>query len=1336
MGDVIKTIISSSLKALEQGALQDFCLSFLPIFDSRFNGLERHGGTASGKTRAGTPDLLKTDPDGSHICVQCSAEQDYWSKPKKNINAWKPIKDIDECVSKIKNIKEIVLCSSQEIPTNLPNAKANIISYVKNIDNKIVVTLFSISNFEEELSVSRKYLAIIRKYFPDLYEVISASAEKKVLETVLLLYKKHPASLTSVEAIVTSFFSDITSNPDLKKIEMEIAKVSRSRFEHVLPSDVKQIYRQSVVDFYRKNAVLGNIFTIAGVPKIGKTNWVTQLCLEMKRQGIEIIWFDTPYESYEQKILMEDFKRIVIGKVVGYEIANQYADKKITRQELNNFIEQSRSMGKCLVVFDNSEHFAPEYLLDMKSIWAIIQKAAIGKNLGLVYISRKKLKQTLGNASKDVLCPKWDETEIKQLLELSKVEIAGDITKYCELLASFSGGHPLVALSIAKRAKSIEELLISKITPAPALQDEDLAEDFKQILFNDLLKDDDHRDIVLRLSLLTARFKTSLMEFMSSEVSPSLRTPARLMLDNLEGSLIEGDEALGYQIAFIFKQIASNYIPIEQKREIYDRISKYLMTPKNNVIDVDEAADAVLYAIMAGKLQNAFIWTNMLLFHKRKSPYTQEQLKYLLMKLSILEALNVPTEKQEKLSYYLTLLALSARYVEISEIDRANEILRKLIESPIKQEDIPNGFRVSAHFVNAGTLNYYMINLLAKKEFDAALVILDRCDVALFLKMTLEIKTDLSFLHIAIENAKLSSFPSDFIKKMIISTSSNDELVLGELAECFCAMGVIAVKENKSDLFNEILSKMTCDTPLWTILKNIATAEFALSSKKQNDCIEMTDQLIKLMDSLGDHSKRLEARIYLTRGDAHFQLPDYQAAFRAYDKVFKITDMKESFGSAWANYRMGLCENDELRAIEYLNLSSILFNNIGYDNLKAQSDAEKAVLLYKLGRLTEAVEIFDALAEGYFLKKIERYAPIVAVGLSAMTRLRYELTGEEFDLKSGNERVWPKLERRIFSGIADEAKPEAGICSAYFIISNIYKKIEAKELYEKALVKIFQGQPLNENEIYVRAKAGMELLCIFAIGGKDDLIRGTIEQLFAEFRELRIPNGKIFLHYSFEIMEAALKNKILSSDNYRKVLDLFETSLNAIQTANKDEWLAEIYKRKAGMDGVTEEKDYAPELLVRAMEYALKSDNYDVLRDVGHQLGFKHYRRATSIEHLALIHLAVLLGLSNDGGNIARLETLATNIMNLWSTISYRRLSEVDLFYWNNLRDRIKNTAANAPNDLRAPIAILLLIAVNHEENNSKYDKARHWATERLRGQKDKIPKDDYEFIEKCFNVS
>jgi len=62
--------ISSALKAMEEGKFQDFCLDFLLLFDSSYKGLGRHRGTVEGKTRKGTPDLIKTLNNGKQIAVQ------------------------------------------------------------------------------------------------------------------------------------------------------------------------------------------------------------------------------------------------------------------------------------------------------------------------------------------------------------------------------------------------------------------------------------------------------------------------------------------------------------------------------------------------------------------------------------------------------------------------------------------------------------------------------------------------------------------------------------------------------------------------------------------------------------------------------------------------------------------------------------------------------------------------------------------------------------------------------------------------------------------------------------------------------------------------------------------------------------------------------------------------------------------------------------------------------------------------------------------------------------------------------------------------------------------
>jgi hypothetical protein len=176
MGDPIKTLLSNSIKALEQGAFQDFNLLFLPLFDSRFACLERHGGTADGKTRPGTPDLIKTNTDGSTLCVQCSVDRKYWSKPA-NINEWKPIVDIIKCKKHIPNIKEIILCTSQEIPTGSAKVKSDIKNCAKEYTNA-EITILSISNYEEEISNNiTKYKEVIKRFCPNLYKILSKESK-------------------------------------------------------------------------------------------------------------------------------------------------------------------------------------------------------------------------------------------------------------------------------------------------------------------------------------------------------------------------------------------------------------------------------------------------------------------------------------------------------------------------------------------------------------------------------------------------------------------------------------------------------------------------------------------------------------------------------------------------------------------------------------------------------------------------------------------------------------------------------------------------------------------------------------------------------------------------------------------------------------------------------------------------------------------------------------------------------------------------------------------------------------------------------------------------------
>ena len=152
----LRVEINKAIREMEQGRFQDFCLMFLSAQDRSYSGLERFGHTPGGKTRKGTPDLLKTLDDGRQLAVQCSTEKSYWNKPSNEANystSWKPCMDLDDCLEKLQDPVEIVLCCNQEIPTNHPNAKADILNYASH-KTKAKITILALEDFDQNLAIN------------------------------------------------------------------------------------------------------------------------------------------------------------------------------------------------------------------------------------------------------------------------------------------------------------------------------------------------------------------------------------------------------------------------------------------------------------------------------------------------------------------------------------------------------------------------------------------------------------------------------------------------------------------------------------------------------------------------------------------------------------------------------------------------------------------------------------------------------------------------------------------------------------------------------------------------------------------------------------------------------------------------------------------------------------------------------------------------------------------------------------------------------------------------------------------------------------------------------
>lgn len=1324
MGDAIKTLISTQIKAFEQGSFQDFCLAFLSLYDSRFIGIERHGGTADGKTRAGTPDLIKTDNEGLQICVQCSVEKDYWSKPG-NIYEWKPIKDIQKCTENISSAKEIVLCASQEIPTTQPNVKSEIIEHAKNITTAAIQPI-SISNFEESIrNDTYKYSEIIKRFFPELHDWLSASSRQRLVETTLNSYKRFPLPLESIERIVRKHFE--SEKMDVSALELELAEVAKSRFLRSRPPAALPIRRQSATEFISKHKFDGTIYCVLGVPKIGKTSWVSQICHDMANADFKALWFEAPYEHSAYKEFCQDFKRHVIEKMVGPEMANQYVDKKIGIVELESFLRKSSIDAKYIFVIDNAEKLIPDGISGIKDFLSLLKRSLSGKQWGLILISNIKLNSYIGNIAAEIQYPAWNHDEISQLLNISKIDIRDNIAKYAELLTINSGGHPLVALSLARQASHIVDLLPLKPKAVP-LYDEDLTAEIKQILFNDLLKDNDHRDLVLRLSVLFSRFDLPLVEFVAS-IEPSLRTPVKLMFENLKYTVIEGDNQIGYQIAFVFKQVAADYLTDKYKREIYDKIGTYLMTPKDKTINADAAIDAIYYAIAASKLMNALSWATLLLYSSKE--FNKEQTKYLLNRLDIISALNFPKESTEKLSYFMALLIMSIKYGEIDEDKKANEFLQKLLNNPLDPIDIPKELKLSYDQINTMLCVYTVFNLVQLREINSALELINKQNAKPLIDILSKVPQGMDLLHTLISMGTSDHFPKDLIKNLIINASLEDDDLMGELASCFLNLGIVAHREKKdrASLANILKEGISKEERLLELFGNIALAQYELESNNEKDSLKITDEVFFISESVGIRSEKFKQKLLFLKGDAFYQLTDFESAYKEYSKSLTHTKEKDSFEYGWLTYRLGLSTTDNFEALKCFKEASQSFEKSKYLNLKARSDGEAAVALYQLGKLKESVDLLLDIVDGFYLENIQEYGPAATIAVGVFTRLCAELKGESFDEKSSNEKVWPKLEKRVFSRVLDLAKPEAGVSSAYYFYGEIYELLGEEQKALRCFKTSLEGIERIKEDKLSKAMAAKSLFPLFLRMGMGKESLEIIDRLLIISREIEsnIPNFGITL--IFGMMELLLTKQELKYAKYLSILNYIEQQVKVTPAvAQKDRWLSEIYNRKAKTEGT---EDYDSNLLLIAYNYAKESHNYTVMINTAHQLGFRYISKMSSFRELAEIQLSVIFAICQDGGDIERLDVVGTNLMKLWSVITFTRLRESDFPYLENLRDRAKSIKADSPEELHAPLMILFLMNVMGVGQNEEYKKAIQWAKNRLIGKLNKVPPDDYKYI-KC----
>ncbi len=1311
--------ISGSLRAMEQGAFQDFCLDFLPLFNPSYEGLKRHGGTVEGKTRKGTPDLIKTLSNGKQIAVQCSVATEYWKSPKdkSKLSGWKPCKDIDKCLQHLHNIQEIILCSNQEVPTDKPNAEAEIVSYAKDKTNARI-TLICCANIENSLINNvgtPDFEALFKNHFPKIHERIvflkEAQGNKLALE-LLKERQERPVSLDNVLKIATDATRNLIDLKEAKAYALKKIDELRSKFERECLPDTGNVVRRILKNFPLMRPI-GAIQTLLGVPKIGKTSLVAQCANHWKAKKINIHWFDCPIEEVETRSLVKDISRAIWACFLPSDKASELADGIIGLQSIDLDRLRYKLDHPTIYVLDNAEFLSPNTTKSLCMFLSKLKSFSVLSHIGLVFVSNKSLKYLCPTISNEFSAPPWTQAELKALLssELSRHKYYQN-DKYLEILETMSSGHPLVALALARKFPSIKQLVLSSFE-GPSLAHEDLTAEVKNLLFEDILKaDTDALNYVLRLSPLVFTANDKTIHAIAKKIKPVITKPFALVLDRLSGTVVEGDKRQGYSVAFVYKEVAKKQLSSQDQQEIYDIVSVELLTPEDGTLNAVDVTNGVFYALLANKLERTFYWTIWLLHSTVNRNLPKNQIQNIIDRLEVVSFVKPPYHLKLLSMYYLVLLFMATAYANIEDYKKAVDLLTKIKVPPMKGKDK----KLERQLIRINEVaKIYQANVVAQEDPAKSIKIL--CEISLekiqeFLPSDGFLISDL--LKDLISQVPIKDIPEDILKKIISFTNINDGKVVANLLAIALHLGVKAGREEAS--LEEVIALLPSRGPIAEIL-NIALKAQYYVEKQEPKSIEFTRQAITLCRKNQLWSGPVKNILLQLQSDVYYKLEDDKNAQNSYLKYLEgLGDDTETFDYAWANYRLGLLSRDSVEAEKYFRKSSPIFELLGYEDLCARSEGERGVALVQLDRPSEFVRIAEWMCRRYYLRNKSNFGPAVTIVMGHLTRLICNL--ENRPVPDRDEKIYPEFERGFYTRVLDIAKPQNGGTLAFDSLARSYALLGNRNRKVKCLRTALSFQTKTQLEKKCVSLVIRDLLDeIIPAGDKKEIEKLIIRGIFIDIHQIdpsRMKDPKGFLSYC---IFSKLDNVITEMNDLQKImfinlLDEVQKTVLGSNHKDADWWLAGTCLRRARIGENyyrTKNKKYF--LWKKAYDCGINADNKEVIVGAAHYLGFVHCEYYSSIKSLADIQFSMLKSIPSQEEGFATMENLGQNLFQLWRRIEFRRLSISDLSAKQALLEgaRIIDDS-RVSTDNAGPIMILLLASVYEFKGD-----ATNWAVDKVK---------------------
>lgn len=1039
-----KKAISHGLQVMEQGTFQDFCLRFFPLCNIDYQGMIRHGATAAGKTRKGHPDIIKTSDDGKIIAGECSTEENYWKKPP-SIEKWKPIKDIEGCVADIsaEKISNIILCSSQEIPTDLANAKSDIFEYCRGKGYTFELEVWSNAKFEEEIAINaQKYATIIQEFFPDLVDLISNTAQTTATK-IIQLYKETRRPLDLIENIVGS-----NLEKDSDELKALVLESRHCPFQRVAPAFLG--IRRNLDWDLLGGLANGRVTALIGQPKVGKTNLIAQFCSSAP-EDFSIRWFDCPPSSRDARAFENDIFMAIFQHFIEPRYVNEYLLKRISFDDMFEHVEEP-SNSDVLIVIDNAENIEEDSFKAINhEVEALLSRLDL-KSLGIIFISSKSLKRQLPILHGEYVCPIWTLFELKELLIYNKIDIADAADDYVKVLHPITNGHPIVSVAMAKKYPSIKQLLFErKSLEDRPLVDAELSQSVKEFMFDELLKDPEDRNLVLCASPLIYDFTKDDLEQLIHGIYPNSSKPINLIVEGLYGTIFEGQRDDRLNVAYVFKEVANGQTSMQFKLDVYLESAKNRLEVKNNEIDGWRVCEGINYSLLAQDFDKAIFWTALTLSRLYMDEVAEDVVKAMLNRIDFIIYYKPPKEEKPLMSYIQVMLLFRWGFKKIGDKEKASLSMKNLEIALNKSDTIKNQPFIEAN--RAAMHVYQFLDNIEVGDFKNALNALNKLEPLDIGGYDIANKELLLVLDGFAQQIEPTDFPLAYYSKAIQRISPIDTDAIAYMTSSFVSW---ASRSAQAGLDNSVLlQEFESLNYLSKILVGLYGAQYEHEKNNRDEALNRINIIYSIAEEWKLYSRSALRYIILLEADLRYNGYEETIAWSLYEEVLDFFNIdSETFYLGWCNKQLAKLCQDASKALILYGKAENIFMQLGSDFEYSKTLGERGILIFKLGREVEAMAIFKQIIDEYYIKNNPEFGPPTIIAVSLLYNISKNEIPVEKDLKIKNGMTHVGFKRGVFTTVLRGHHPQAGIACAYFELAECYRKYHQIDLARDCLKSI------------------------------------------------------------------------------------------------------------------------------------------------------------------------------------------------------------------------------------------------------------------------------------------